>query len=194
MSQQFSKTRILVECAILAAVAFVLSYLPSFSLPFGGSWSWFATVPILIASMRHGWKWGVPTALVFSFTQLLLGIGNFSYLPNSVFPVLGSALLDYIIAYTIIGFAGLIFRKFKNRILGIVFAVILTGIGRLASSVLSGILIWGRPDDVTWTQNLPLYSLGYNALWCGPDVALALVGVLVLASIPALKLLPKKNA
>ena len=193
---QDSKTRTLVECAILTAVAVVLSAIPAFKLPFGGTVSWFATVPVLVASMRHGPAWGVPTALVYSFIQLFMGLQNFSYLPypKSVFYIFAAALLDYIIAFTIIGLAGIIFGRFKNQTAGIIFAVLLTGLGRFTCSFFSGILIWGRPDDVTWTQSLPIYSLGYNAGWCVPDVILALAAVLVLTNVKQLNLFPNKNA
>ena len=196
MTQQFSKTRILVECAILAALAFVLAYVSDlfpFRMPLGGTITFFSSAPIIIASLRHGIKWGIPTALVFSFAQLLMGLKNFAYLPRSLGPVVGCAMLDYILAFTVIGLAGLIFNRFKNQTVGIVFAVLATGAGRLFFSFISGILLWESGVAEDWMHGLVAWSLSYNALWCVPDVILALIAVLVLANVKPLKLLPNKN-
>jgi Predicted membrane protein len=197
MTRQFSKTHILVECAILAALAFALAYVSDlfpFRMPLGGTITFFSSAPIIIASIRHGIKWGIPTALVFSFAQLLMGLKNFTYLPNSFWPVVGCAMLDYILAFTVIGLAGALYKCTKSQTKGIILAVLVTGFGRLFFSFLSGILLWGAFVAEDWTHGLVAWSLAYNAAWCVPDVILALIAVLVLTNVKPLKLLPNKNA
>jgi len=178
----------LAECAILAAVAFVLSLIPGFSMLMGGTISWFSTVPILVASIRHGNAWGICTALVYSIAQLLLGLSGFSYLPPTFLAWFGCAMLDFIAAYTIVGFAGALYRSVKSQTYGIILAVVVTGLGRLLCSFLSGVLLYGQYAPEDWP--VAAYSLAYNAAWCLPDVALALIAVLALSRVKALTILP----
>ena len=191
--KELSKTRILTECAVLAALSLALSLIPGLSMPFGGTISWFATAPVLIAAMRHGSRWGIATALIYSLTQLLLGLNNFSWLPRTLIAVVGCALLDYVIAYTCLGLAGWIYRLCKSRIGGVTVSVLMTGCIRLLCSFLSGILIWKGivpPEYADWSPWL--YSLAYNAAWCVPDVVLALIALLALSRMDTLALLPEK--
>ncbi|MDR0936286.1 MAG: energy-coupled thiamine transporter ThiT [Oscillospiraceae bacterium] len=189
---KMSKTATLTECAILVAVSFVLSLIPSFSMPLGGTISWFSTVPILLAAIRHGTAWGAGTALVYSLTQLLLGMSNVSYAAaTSLAAAVGCALLDYILAFTLIGVAGGLYKAAKTKTGGILSALLVTGLFRLLCSFLSGILIWGPYAPDGWS--IPLYSLAYNAAWCVPDVLLALIAVFALSKISGLALLPAKT-
>jgi thiamine transporter len=185
--ESINKTKALTECAILVALAVVLSTLRLFRMPMGGSVTPFATLPIIVISLRRGAKWGISSALVFSLIQLLLGLENFGWLPRTAYFMIMCALLDYVLAYTLIGLAGPLARLFKQRELGITVGVLGTGIGRFLCSWLSGILLWGAwmPEDFT---SLPLYSFVYNGSWAGPDVAIALIMCLVLAREPALGL------
>ncbi|MDR2359827.1 MAG: energy-coupled thiamine transporter ThiT [Oscillospiraceae bacterium] len=189
---KMTKTAILAECAILAAASFVLSLIPGPSMPMGGTISWFSTVPVLLAAIRHGSAWGVGTAFVYGFTQMLLGMSNVTYaLAVSPAAAVGCALLDYLLAYAVIGFAGLLYKTAKSKIAGVILAVPVTGALRLLCSFLSGVLIYGAYAWDGWP--VWLYSLAYNAAWCVPDAALALIGVLALGNIKALALLPSKS-
>ena len=186
-----SNVKILSECGALVAVASVLSLITLFSMPLGGSVTPFATLPIIIISLRHGAKWGVASALTFSLVQLLLGLNNVAAVPVRDFISLSlCAALDYLLAYTVIGFTGTIARGFRDGRAGIVVGVLATGAGRLVCSFLSGIIVWGSYTPDGW--NIAVYSLAYNASWCLPDVALTLVGCLALSRIRALNILPNK--
>lgn len=182
---QMTRTQRMVEGALMVGLAYALSWLPHIELPFGGSVSLFATLPILIFSFRHGGRWGVGAAAVYSLLQMLQGMASIA-LCKTLGTMLLCALLDYILGYTILGFAGPIASRFKNRSLGVAMGVLITGAGRLAVSFLSGILLWRQyaPEGVpVWR-----YSLGYNASWCVPDVALVLVAAVLLSRVPALAL------
>ena len=48
MNKTFSKTRILVECALMVALATVLGFIPVYELPRGGSVTLVSMVPILL--------------------------------------------------------------------------------------------------------------------------------------------------
>ena len=64
MSKTYSKTRILVECALMIAIGTVLSNIKFFTLPNGGSVTLLSMLPFVLVSFRHGVKWGLFTGFV----------------------------------------------------------------------------------------------------------------------------------
>ena len=73
MTRPASKTRVLVECALMIALGTILGFIPVFELPHGGSITLVSTLPIVLVSFRHGVKWGTLTAFIpVSYTHLTL--------------------------------------------------------------------------------------------------------------------------
>ena len=64
----------LVLCAIMIALATVLSIFPKIEAPLGGSITVASMVPIMLVSFVYGPKWGVPVAIGYSVVQLLLDL------------------------------------------------------------------------------------------------------------------------
>ena len=54
MSKTYSKTRILVECALMIAIGTVLSNIKFFTMPNGGRIPLLSMLPIVLVSFRHG--------------------------------------------------------------------------------------------------------------------------------------------
>ena len=73
MSKTYSKTRILVECALMIAIGTVLSNIKLFTMPNGGSVTLLSMLPFVLVSFRHGVKWGLFTGFVNGCLQMLLG-------------------------------------------------------------------------------------------------------------------------
>jgi len=164
-----------------------------FRMPLGGSVTPFATLPVILIGLRHGAKWGVASALVFSLTQLFLGMANIVAVPvRTLENMILCAALDYVLAYTVLGFAGSIARRFRKPIPGLSVGILVTACGRLACSFLSGVVIWGPYAPDGWS--VALYSLAYNAAWCLPDTAITLAVCLLLSQVPALNLFPAQKA
>ncbi|MDR0445491.1 MAG: energy-coupled thiamine transporter ThiT [Oscillospiraceae bacterium] len=188
---EMSRAHILVECALMVAISVALSLIPGISMPFGGTVSWFATLPIIIVSLRHNAKWGVLTALVYSLTQLFFGMSSVVAVPaETVGAMILCALLDYVVAFTAIGLTGAVARKIGAGTAALMAGIAITGLVRLLCSFLSGILIWGAyaPEDTSvW-----VYSLSYNASWCVPDVIVVLVGAALLSRVRQLDLMPRR--
>ena len=90
--------RALTEGAILVALAQVLSYLKLFELPQGGSIT-VAMLPIFIYCARWGFGPGMLASFVYSLLQLVLD-GAYAWGWESM-------LGDYVVAFTVLGFAGL---------------------------------------------------------------------------------------
>lgn len=186
------KILILTESALCVAAAAALSMITLFRMPLGGSVTPFATLPIIAISLRHGAKWGVAAALVFGLSQLLLGMANVVAVPvKTLGNMILCATLDYVLAYTLLGFTGSIAHRFNRPVTGIPAGILVTGCGRLACSVLSGVVIWGPFAPAGW--NVASYSLAYNAAWCLPDTAITLVACLALARVRALGLFPAEK-
>ena len=114
MSKTYSKTRILVECALMIAIGTVLSNIKFFTMPNGGSVTLLSMLPFVLVSFRHGAKWGIMTAFVNSLIQLVQGLGNLAYCQTLTAQV-GCVLLDYLLAFTVLGFACLIAKPFRSR-------------------------------------------------------------------------------
>lgn len=202
MTKSFSKTRVLVECALMIALGTILGYIPIVELPHGGSITLVSMLPILLVSYRHGIKWGVLTAFVHSLIQLLLGIKNLTYC-QSAGAVLGCILLDYIIAFTLLGFACALAKPFKNRALGVGVGTLAVCLARYLCSFLSGYIVWKDYDyafewlaGFGWGARLAgmgenalcwVYSAVYNGTYMLPEALLTtIVAVVLCAAMPKL--------
>lgn len=185
MSQASSKTKIMVEGAVIVALATVLSYIRVFKLPWGGSITLLSMLPIVIFSIRRGIKPGFIASFAFALLQFGQGIvdGIFGW-GLTVGMLLACIFLDYIGAFTVLGIAG-IFRKkgFTGWIAGISLAVVL----RFLFHFLSGVIIWGSFGQLWstfYTENTYLYSFLYNGCYMLPELIFTLIGAIVLLKAP----------
>lgn len=197
MKQSKSQSiHILCECAIMAAAAFVLDLLckliPTDAfLPYGGSIS-IGMVPIAFISFRRGWKWGSGTALVFVGIQMLTGfyappVTKFGYFLLMI-------LLDYVLAYGVMGLAVLFAEPFSNRLVGYGVAVACVNALRFVCSFFSGVLVWNGNFYVEEGAQVPgllsaladsgawVYSLVYNGSYMLPTTALCFAVTVLLCS------------
>ncbi len=169
----------LVECALMIAMATVLSMFKLFTLPQGGSVTIASMVPLVLVSYRHGLKWGIGTAFAHSLLQMLLGF----YPPpaQTFFAFVGVILLDYVLAFTVLGTAAFFGRPFKNRIAGIAVGATAVGILRFLCSFLSGILVWASyaPEGTAvW-----VYSLTYNGGYMLPEIVITTAVTMILVPV-----------
>jgi len=175
MSKTYSKTRILVECALMIAIGTVLSNIKFFTLPNGGSVTLLSMLPFVLVSFRHGVKWGLFTGFVNGCLQMLLG---FWAPPTPTFLYfLGEVLLDYLVAFMALGTAEFFARPFKNRMVGVAVGSAAVCVLRFLCSFLSGVLIWGNLSD-----GLPawIYSLTYNGSYMLPEGIMTTIAVVLL--------------
>src|SRR5699024_5290972 len=170
MTKTYSKTRILVECALMIAVGTVLSNIRIFTMPNGGSVTLLSMLPFVLVSFRHGVKWGLFTGFVNSLLQMLLGfwappVPTFLYF-------LGEVLLDYVLAFMALGLAELVARPFHSRMVGVAFGTFMVGLLLFLCSFLFCVLVWGNLNEglAAWTS-----SLGYNSCYMEPENLLHIV-------------------
>jgi len=202
-------TRRLTESALLIALGTVLSlltnYIPFLNLPYGGSITLFSMVPLIILSFRYGCLWGFFSGLVFGILQMVIGVTTGVFTGAEAYVVVFSILLDYLLAYAVIGLASM----FKNRIRNVFVSV---GVGTLVVCVLryivhvvSGAILFGSYAEWYFTESFPtdagasilgsfsgtalawVYSLIYNAMYMVPETIITVVGAVLIMTIPAIR-------
>lgn len=173
------KVRRLVESALMVALSVVLSALPVFELPFGGSVTLFSQVPIILIGFRYGALWGVETGLVFGVIQMMFGFSNFSYV-NGIGAYLILIFADYLVAFSCLGLSGIFKKVIKNQTLSIAVGAAFVSVVRYICHVISGATIWKE-----YAGDLPIweYSLKYNATYMLPELIISVVGVAVISLI-----------
>ena len=160
------KLRALCEGAIMVAAATALSYLKFFELPQGGSVC-IGMLPIFLYCVRWGLKDGLLASFAYGLLQLIFD-GAYAW-------GWASMLLDYLVAFTMLGFAGLFARKKGGIFIGTVVGCVL----RFIVHFISGITIYRifEPTElfnVTWL-NPYLYSAAYNGSYVAIDMVICLV-------------------
>ncbi len=156
------KTRVLTEVAISVAIAVVCSFIRLWEMPQGGSVS-LTMIPLLLISVRRGMATGAMAGGIYGLISMLLA--GVVYHPASI-------LLDYLLAYGLLGIAGL----FGKNLAGIVAGSCVGVAGRFISSLISGAVLFAEyaPEG----QNPWIYSLGYQAAYMVPELIIC-IAVLV---------------
>ena len=142
-----------------------------------------STLPLVMISWRYGWGWGTFTAVVYGLLQMLLGIQNVQY-ADSVLTAVGIILFDYLVAFGVIGFAGLFRGRLKDERAGLVIGIAVTFLLRFACHFITGVWIWEIlwPNELGWAA--PVWSLAYNGSYMLPEIIIsALVCVLSYAPL-----------
>ncbi len=158
--------RALTEGGIMVAAATALSYLKLFELPQGGSVC-IGMLPIFLYCVRWGLKDGLLCSLAYGILQLIFD-GAYAWGWTSM-------LLDYVVAFSVLGFAGLFARQKYGVFAGTVVGCVL----RFIVHFISGVTIYRIYEPVelfnTTFANPYLYSAAYNGSYVAIDMALCLV-------------------
>ena len=160
------RVRMLCEGAMMVALAQVLSYIKLMELPNGGSLTP-AMFPIILFAVRWGLTPGLMAGFTFGLLQLIFD-GAYAWGWQSM-------LLDYLVAFTPLGLAGL----FKGKKWGIFVGTVVGCLGRFVVHYISGVTIYRiyEPTEVfnTTFTNPYLYSAVYNGSYVFIDMVLCLV-------------------
>lgn len=167
------KTRTLVECSAMIALATVLSFI-KIDMPLGGGVTLCSMLPLVLIARRHGTAVGLITAFVHGLIQMLIGLDNVQY-ATSLFMAFGIIVCDYIAAYAVIGLSS-VFAKGKHAetkplIVGMVLSMGL----RLLFHFISGWWIWEALWPNEFGMIAPLWSFVYNAGYMIPEIVLTCV-------------------
>jgi thiamine transporter len=176
-----TRTLTLVECALLIAMAVVLSLIKIYEFPQGGSVTLASMAPLVLASYRHGLKWGLGAAFVYSLIQMILPPGFYPPPAKTFFAFTAVIMLDYVLAFTVLGAAALFGKPFKNRALSGAFGAAVVTFLRLVCHFYSGILVWASyapAGTPVW-----LYSITYNGTYMLWEIIITTAAVAVLVPL-----------
>lgn len=176
-TQSHTRVRMLTEGAVMIALAEILSFIPLYKMPWGGSVD-LAMLPIIVYCVRWGFGPGMIVAFAHAILQMLFD-GGFAYGWQSI-------LGDYLVAYAVLGFAGLYKNRFAN-------ATVLACVLRFLVHYVVGATIWAEYMPETFfsmTMTSPwIYSALYNGAYMLPDMIVILVIGAILLKTPANKYL-----
>lgn len=157
------------EGAIMIALSTVLSFLSLRLWPQGGSID-LVMIPLIVFALRRGAGWGIAAGLVYGMIDCIVS-GGVAYGWQSI-------ILDYAVAYAMVGLAGFLPKK-------PVAAVCLASVARLLVHIISGVVIWAQymPDEFIGLKmtNVWFYSFLYNGTFMAGNLVLAIIVVAVLA-------------
>ncbi len=164
--------RMLCEGAVLVSAAQILSYLKLWEMPWGGSVV-LAMVPIVLFAVRWGAGPGLMAGFVYGVLQFVFD-GGFAIGWQSI-------VGDYLVAFTVLGLAGLMHGK-KG---GVFVGTLMAGVARFLVHYVVGATLWAEympPEFLGLEMSSPwFYSLLYNLLYMGPNILITLVVFLLLA-------------
>ena len=185
MENKKINTRLLAECAIMLALATVLSMLTVWDSPYGGSVTVLSMAPIILLSLRHGVKTGLLAGFAYSLIQLIQGLNNLAWIPTPMGIIL-CAILDYILPFTLLGLGGIFRKAFENKpILAAIFGALLVTVIRYVCHTVAGVVVWYEldlewyADDPTHIVNLYgpwLFSMIYSAIYMVPEIIITTLG------------------
>ena len=172
-SKHHLSIRALTEGAILIAVAEILSFLPLYKFPWGGSID-FAMLPIILFCVR----WGFGPGMIASCAHALLQ----TMFEGGIAIGWESIIGDFLVAYAVLGVAGLFRGKFVP-------AAIVSCALRFLVHYVVGATIWAIYMPETFlglTMTTPwFYSALYNGAYMLPDLLLILFVYFLLCKTPA---------
>ena len=215
MKENKKRTQAITVSAIMIAFAVAISAIcaaiPFLNLPFGGGFTIASMLPIILVAYMFGTKWGILTAFTYSIMQMLLGFNTVSsfFLPGDSqmlwYRAIIVCLIDYVIAYTVLGLGGIFRKKFsptKAIVLGSVFAISL----RYLAHIISGAIFFGswaewfftQEGFYSWGQSILdtfsggalalIYSIIYNGTYMIPEIIITAIVACFITRIPQIKM------
>ncbi len=215
-----TKTKRLTESAMLLAMAIVLelvskAFIPE--MPFGGQITLVSMLPVVLISYRHGVKWGLTSGLCYALIEMVLGAKTVAaaFQPGyfgdgtMILNALLMCLLDYLVAYTMLGLGGMFRNKISNPGLSLMCGSLVALGARYLSHILSGYILFSGWAEWFFTQEgFPawgaslveslspsvlglVYSIVYNGIYMIPEIVLTAIVSLLIARVP--KIVTKVN-
>ena len=173
---------------------------------FGGGFTVASMLPIVIIAYMFGTRWGLFTGFVYAVLQMMMGHSTVAafFMPTSdSYMRLGYAILvlliDYIIAYSVLGFGGIFRRRLSKTpalCLGCVIALSL----RYLAHIVSGAVFFGQWAEWFFSERGAfgeavletfsgaslsiVYSIVYNGMYMIPEIIVTTAIAAVVAQLP----------
>ena len=203
-----------VMLALATALAMVCAVIPFLNLPFGGGFTVASMLPIILISYMYGVRRGLCCAFAYSLIQILLGaftgggyiislftVGSDNY--QGIFAGVCIVLMDYILAYTVLGFGGLF--RFLDKRLALVVGTLVALSLRYLVHIVSGAIFFGVWAEWFFAQDgfyaigrvildhfsgaglSIVYSIFYNGLYMIPEIIITTIAASLIAGLPMIK-------
>ena len=201
--------------AMATVLAIVCELIPFLNLPFGGGFTVASMLPLIIVSYMYGVRWGIFTSLVYSCIQIIMSLIKGStalllFLPSSdSYMGLGVAfaiiVIDYLLAYTLLGLGGVFRNSIKNKTVAILLGVIIALSLRYICHIISGYIFYGAWAEWFFSQDnfyaigegilrtfngkglALVYSIFYNGLYMIPEIVITAIVSLPVSRIGNIK-------
>lgn len=182
MQKKLKKTQVLAESAIMLALSialFAVSDMIPWPYAYGGGFSLFGQVPIIIVSYRHGLKNGLAASTALAIFEMIMGFKNFSYV-NGIAALMIVALADYIVAFGCLGLGGIFKNKIKNQTASLITGGIAVCLIRFICHFISGVTIWSgyAPENML----VGVYSLVYNGSYMLIETIITVIGLVAVSA------------
>ena len=169
------------------ALSSVLSLIKLFEMPQGGSVTAASMLPVLFVALALGPAWGLGIGAVYGLLQFVLQPYSAHW---------ASIILDYPLAFGLLGLAGLFARPLQERMAErnllrrlsairwpqIIAAVVVGMLGRTLAHVLSGVVFYASYAEEAG-QNPWIYSLVYNLSYMIPEAIITIIVLVPLAVV-----------
>ena len=155
-------TKMMAMGAVCIALSSVLSMIKIWKMPQGGSITAASMLPLMLFSYVYGMGPGCLVGALYGVLQFII---------EPYFLSLPQMLLDYPIAFGMMGLAGL-FSKMDNENLGLTVGVVLASVGRFVAAVLSGVIFFA---EYAGDQNPWVYSIVYNGSYMLPECIICVI-------------------
>ena len=203
----------LVESAVMIALAAVLEIVSKMiipEMPFGGQVTIVSMLPVVLIGWKYGMGKGLFTGFVYSLVQIALGAKAISALImpasedylGSIANIVIMFLLDYVVAYSVLGLGAIYKKKIKNNSLSLSLGAFTVLLLRYVSHILSGYILfgawaewfftqdgfysWGETIMTTFSGNALslIYSIIYNGFYMIPEIIITTIVAAVIGKIP----------
>ena len=184
------------------------SFIPE--MPFGGQITLVSMLPVVLISYRHGVKWGLVSGVCYALIEMVLGaktvaaafqpgyFGDETMILNAIV----MCLLDYLLAFTLLGLGGIFRDKIKNPGVSLMCGSLVALGGRYLAHILSGYILFSGWAEWFFTQDgFPawgaglvaslspsvlgwVYSIVYNGMYMVPEIILTAIAALLIAKVP----------
>lgn len=203
----------LAESAVMIALAAVLELIAKMIIPemaFGGQITIVSMLPVVLVGWKYGIGKGLVTGFVYSLVQIILGVKTVSALVmpasdeylGSLKNVVLMFLLDYIIAYSVLGLGAMYKKVIKNNSASLALGAFTVLLFRYISHIASGYILYGmwaewfftQDGFYSWGQTIVntfsgnalsfVYSVIYNGFYMIPEIIITTAVAVVVGKIP----------
>lgn len=166
--------KMLTEGGIMIALATILSLVKIYEAPYGGSVTAGSMIPIIVFALRWGTVPGLIVGGLYGILQFIIEPYFYHYI---------QFLLDYPLAFGLLGLAGLAHNANKYKEIGMLqyalltFSILLAISGRFVCHLLSGVVFFA---EYAGDMNPWWYSTLYNGAYLLPEFIISAIIISIL--------------